>query len=106
MEEQRVRCGKKIVANVLNIPVDIPENEQGPSMGGAMLAAVACGEYPTVRDAAEAIVKLTDTVEPEPELAAKYEERYQKFRKIYPACRGYCFWNLQNKIISSYLTKN
>ena len=31
--------------------------------------------------------KLTDTVEPEPELAAKYEERYQKFRKIYPACR-------------------
>lgn len=79
MEED---CG-----NVLNIPVDIPENEQGPSMGGAMLAAVACGEYPTVRDAAEAIVKLTDTVEPEPELAAKYEERYQKFRKIYPACR-------------------
>ena len=78
---------KKIVANVLNIPVDIPENEQGPSMGGAMLAAVACGEYPTVRDAAEAIVKLTDTVEPEPELAAKYEERYQNFRKIYPACR-------------------
>ena len=39
------------MANVLNIPVDIPENEQGPSMGGAMLAAVACGEYPTVRDA-------------------------------------------------------
>ena len=78
---------KKIVANVLNIPVEIPKNEQGPSMGGAMLAAVACGEYPTVRDAAEAIVKLTDTVEPEPELAAKYEERYQKFRKIYPACR-------------------
>ena len=41
----------------------------------------------TVRDAAEAIVKLTDAVEPEPELAAKYEERYQKFRKIYQACR-------------------
>lgn len=65
-------------------------------MGGAMLAAVACGEYPTVRDAAETIVKLTDTVEPEPELAAKYEERYQKFRKIYPACRD-LFWNLQIK---------
>ena len=78
---------KKIIANVMNLKVDVLENEEGPSMGGAMLAAVACGEYPTVRDAAEAIVKLTDTVEPEPELAAKYEERYQKFRKIYPACR-------------------
>ncbi len=60
-------------------------------MGGAMLAAVACGEYPTVRDAAEAIVKLTDTVEPEPELAAKYEERYQKFRKILSGMQGIAF---------------
>lgn len=78
---------KKIVANVLNIPVEVPENEQGPSMGAAMLAAVACGEYPTVKDAASAIVKIADTIEPEAALAAKYEKQYQKFRQIYPACR-------------------
>ena len=52
-----------------------------------MLAAVANGEFASVEDAAAKIVKVIDTVEPEPELAAKYEERYQKFRKIYPACR-------------------
>lgn len=78
---------KKIVANVLNIPVEVPENEQGPSMGAAMLAAVACGEYPTVKEAASAIVKIADTIEPEAALAAKYEKQYQKFRQIYPACR-------------------
>lgn len=78
---------KKIIANVLNIKVDILENEEGPSMGGAMLAAVACGEYATVEDAAKAIVKVVDTVEPEPELAAKYEERYQQFKQIYPTCK-------------------
>ena len=78
---------KKIIANVLNVKVDILENEEGPSMGGAMLAAVACGEYATVEDAAKAIVKVVDTVEPDAELAAKYEERYQQFKQIYPTCK-------------------
>lgn len=78
---------KKILANVLNICVDVPENEEGPSMGGAMLAAVACGEYQSVEEAAQAIVKIKDVIEPEPELAARYEERYQQFKKIYPVCK-------------------
>ena len=30
---------------------------------------------------------IIGTVEPEPELVAKYEERYQQFRQIYPACK-------------------
>ena len=78
---------KKIIANVLNIKVDVPENEEGPSMGGAMLAAVACGEYSSVEEIAQKLVKVVDTVEPTPELAEKYEARYQQFRKIYPACK-------------------
>ena len=78
---------KKIIANVLNIKVDVLENEEGPSMGGAMLAAVACKEYPDVVAAAKAIVKVVDTVEPTPELAAKYEAKYQQFKQIYPACK-------------------
>ena len=49
---------KKIIANVLNIKVDVLETEEGPSLGGAMLAAVACGEYKDVESAAAAIVKV------------------------------------------------
>ena len=86
---------KKIIANVLNIKVDVLESEEGPSMGGAMLAAVACGEYGSVEEIADKLVKVVDTVEPEPELAEKYEKRYQQFRKIYPACR-----ELFNEIIA------
>ena len=40
-----------------------------------------------VEEIAEKFVKVTGTVEPDPELVAKYEDRYQKFRQIYPACR-------------------
>lgn len=79
---------KRIMANVLNIPLNSPASEQGPGMGGAMLAMVACGEYATVQDACNAMVSVASTVEPEPELAALYEKRYQQFRQIYPACKN------------------
>ncbi len=78
---------RRIVANALNLKVDVLENEEGPALGGAMLAAVACKEYSSVAEAARAIVKIKETVEPEPELAALYEERYQQFKEIYPVCK-------------------
>lgn len=78
---------KKIIANVMNLKVDVIESEEGPALGGAMLAAVGCGGYPDVETIAEKLVKVVDTVEPEPELVRKYEERYQKFSKIYPAVK-------------------
>ena len=78
---------RKIIANVLNLKVDMIESEEGPALGGAMLAAVACGEYKSVEDAAEKLVKVIGTVEPDPELVEKYETKYQQFRQIYPACK-------------------
>ena len=79
---------KKMVANIMNLKVDVLENEQGPAMGGAMLAAVGCGAYPDVETIAKKIVKVVETVEPDPELTAKYEERYQKFRTLYPTMKA------------------
>lgn len=79
---------KKIIANVLNVKVDVPETEEGPGYGGAILAAVACGEFASVEEAAEKLIQVKETIEPEPELAAKYEERYQKFKEIYPVCKS------------------
>ncbi len=78
---------KKIIANVMNVSVDVMENEEGPAMGGAMLAAVGCGVFDSVKDAAEKLVKVVDTVEPEADLTARYQERYEKFRQIYPAVK-------------------
>ena len=78
---------KKMIANIMNMKVDVIESEEGPALGGAMLAAVGCGEYPDVETIAAKMVKVVDTVEPDPELVAKYEERYQKFRKIYPTVK-------------------
>ena len=79
---------RTILANVLGIPLDTMATEQGPGYGAAILAMVCCGAFDRVQQAAQALVQVKDTVEPQPELVARYEAKYQKFRQIYPACRG------------------
>ena len=79
---------KRMIANILNAELECLESEQGPGMGGAMLAMVACGEYPDVQSVCDKLVRVASTVKPEPELVAKYEARYQQFKKIYPALKA------------------
>lgn len=54
LQIERIRiCGgraksplwEKMAANILNLKVDELAVEEGPALGGAMLAAVGCGEY-------------------------------------------------------------
>ena len=78
---------KRIFANVLNAELECLESEQGPGMGGAMLAMVACGTYGSVQEVCDKLVHVASTVKPEPDLVAKYEARYQQFKKIYPAVK-------------------
>lgn len=77
---------QKIIANVLNVELSTLKTEQGPAYGAAMLAMVACGEYADVASAA-AIVSKRPSVAPEKGLAAAYNERYKKFRALYPALK-------------------
>ena len=79
---------KRILANVLGIPLDVVKTSEGPGYGAALLAMVACGEYETVEQACSALVRTVDTVEPDASLTALYEERYRQFRQIYPVCRA------------------
>ena len=80
---------RRILANVLGIPLDMVKTEQGPGYGGAMLAMVGCGRFETVQQAVDALVELSDTTEPEPELTARYEARYQSFHKLYPSLKSF-----------------
>ena len=79
---------RKIIANVLNIRIDVPETEEGPGMGAAYLAMVACGEFKTVLECSEKFFKIKDTVLPETKLSEHYEAKYRKFTKIYPEIKN------------------
>lgn len=79
---------KNIIANVLGVKVDVIENEQGPALGGAILAAVGCGEYSDIKTAVDTLVKIVDTIDPKESIVEKYEKQYQKFKAIYPTIKG------------------
>ena len=78
---------KRLVANILNVEVEVPVSEEGPGFGAAILAAVGCGEYESVEKAAKSIIKIKEKIKPEADLVVKYEEKYQKFKRIYPALK-------------------
>lgn len=84
--KSRLWC--RIISNVLGIPVEIPAVEEGPALGAAMLAMVACGAYDSVADAAGVLVKVREIIQPDTVITERYEQCYQKFVTIYPALKG------------------
>lgn len=80
---------RQIIAAVMNVNLEIIESEEGPGYGAAILAAVGCGIFESVERACEKLVKVIDTVEPDPVLVQKYEEKYQKFKQLYPIMKNW-----------------
>ena len=79
---------RKIVANVLGIPVVRPLIEEGPSYGGAILAMVANGEFTNVGEATEKLIKSKDITHPVDEIKSLYNKKYDTFKLLYPALKN------------------
>lgn len=79
----------KIIANVMNVTVEIPEQDEGPALGAAILAAVGSGFYQDLESAVARIVRVKDSIEPEEILVEKYEQAYWNFRELYPAIKDW-----------------
>jgi xylulokinase len=77
----------RIVASVLDIPLERPVTEEGAAFGAALLAGVAGGVFANIEDAIEAAVSVRDTVEPDPEWSKVYADGYERFRALYPLAR-------------------
>ena len=72
---------------MLHKPITTAEVTEAGCLGVAMLAAAACtGETPE-RIVAQ-WVRLGAVVEPNPENAAYYDERFGKYLQLYPAVKA------------------
>ena len=79
---------RRMLASLLRLELSLPETEQGPGLGAAILAAVGCGAYADVAAAAKLLAgKAAEITLPEEELTALYDERYRAFRALYPALK-------------------
>ena len=81
------RTWREILANVLDIELNLPVTEQGPGYGSAILAMVGAGQFENVNQAIDKFFEIRETVKPSRALVALYADRYEKYRRIYPAVK-------------------
>lgn len=77
----------KILASVLELPLERPAVEEGAAYGAAMLGGVAGGVWPDAATAAAACVRTTPAAEPDEAWVQAYAEQRARFRALYPALR-------------------
>ena len=63
------------------VAVELLEND---TIGAALLAGVGAGIYSSVAEAAEAVVRIVEEIEPTPEQAEIYDQVYAVFQGLYP----------------------
>ena len=78
----------RIVASVLELPLERVEVEEGAAYGAALLGGVAGGVWADVGEAVRACVRTRGEVEPDPAWIAAYAEGRETFRALYPALRA------------------
>jgi L-ribulokinase len=73
----------QILADVLNMPIKIPANDQAVALGAAMFAAVAAGLYPDIPSAQAALCPAIEkTYYPVAERAAVYDLLYKRYQNL------------------------
>jgi xylulokinase len=78
----------KIVASVLELPLERTAADEGAAFGAALLGGVAGGVWSDVHEAVEATVRTTGVVEPVADWVEPYREARERFRALYPALRS------------------
>jgi L-xylulokinase len=72
----------RIFADVLGLPIEVVEAEELGTLGCAMAAAVASGEYKDLKEAAKNMVKIKGRIEPDEAFAAVYDRKFSLHKEV------------------------
>ena len=71
-------------ADVVGLPIEVPEVEEATPLGAAILAGIGVGLFRDEQDAFERVYKPGKTYHPDSQLAPQYAEWYQIYKQLYP----------------------
>ncbi len=75
----------QILADALQMPVEVPAGSELGALGAAICAAVAVGIYPDYPAACAAMVRIARTFAPDPRHAEVYHAKYDRYRRLLSA---------------------
>jgi len=78
----------QIFADVLKLPIEIISTNELGTLGCAMVAAVASGEYSNLKEAAQGMVKVKCRIEPNPTNYPAYDSKFELYLKVSAAVDG------------------
>jgi xylulokinase len=78
----------QIKADVLGVPVLLPQTSVGAPFGGAVLVGMGSGLYPDVRAALRSLVVTQTRYESNPTNQRRYDAIYPLYRSLYEHLRG------------------
>lgn len=81
------RVWAQMLADILNVEIETINIEEGPALGAAILAMVADGAYKSIDEACKAVIKPKEVYYPNVNHVKIYEEKYNRFIKIYPSVK-------------------
>jgi xylulokinase len=81
------RFWNQIKADIIQRPVKPVEIKESACLGAAILASVGIGMFPGLQEACSHMLRFKETIEPNANNAAVYEDSYQKYLNIYPGLR-------------------
>jgi xylulokinase len=96
VEPARVRLGgggartalwRGLQADIYGLPVELPNTEEGPAFGAALMAGVGAGLWESLDRACAETLRITDRAEPDPQRAALYDDLLGVHAPVYAALR-------------------
>jgi len=75
----------QIFADILQIPVEVPEGTELGALGACICAGVASGIYTSYDEAVGAMVRFARRHDPNPSLADVYNAKYARYHKVIDA---------------------
>jgi xylulokinase len=79
----------QICADILGKPMVRTRVSEAGSLGVAILAGVGTGYFRSVEDGVKAMVALGERFEPDPARQRMYEERFEKYRALWPLMKDF-----------------
>jgi autoinducer-2 kinase len=78
----------QIIADVLGLPVHVPVVTESSALGAALCAGKGAGVYASLTELEGDLRQRAATFQPDPAAVATYNDRYAKWRQIYPRMLG------------------
>ncbi len=78
----RSALGLRLRAALSGRVLHVMECPESVCLGGAILAGVACGEYGSLREAVEVVVREVSTISPDNATAAAYAQQVKQYRHV------------------------